>query len=131
MPYTAPSQVDQNGTAMAYGFHASYAPSINGFLARSVASSDAEPEVFVTATNGEGFVEAVAIAKAANKMLKIQITGYVTNAFNKTTVNQTFTGNGGPFGNRFFFVKKISDPIPKGNFVEVTIDCESYPLVTG
>lgn len=130
MSYTAPSQVDQNGTAMAFAFNAAYAPAITGFLARTVASSDAEPEIFVTATNGEGFVEAVAISKTANKMLKIQLVGYVTNAFDKNAVAQTFTGTGGPFGSRFFFIKKISDPIPKGNFVEVTIDCESYPFVT-
>jgi hypothetical protein len=79
---------------------------------------------------GEGFVEAVAISATAKKMLSISMTGYVTNAFDKTTIGQTFTGTGGPFGTRFFFIKKISDPIPKGNYVEVTIDCESYPFVT-
>ena len=132
MAFTNPSLVDQNGTAMAFGFAAGYAPSITGFLPRSIASSDGEPEVFVTATNGEGEVEAIAISKVARgKMLKVQLTGYITTAFDKSTLANTFTGPGaGPLGSRFFFIKKISDPVPKGANVEVTIDAESYPAVT-
>lgn len=101
----------------------------SGFAPRTVASSDKEPEVFVTATNGEGFVEAVAIATAANKMISVSVTGYGTAAFQSAvrggTVGNTFT-----LFSRFFFVKKISDPVPKGNFVEFTIDGQSFPLVT-
>ncbi len=108
-----------------FGFQASDAPTIVGFTARNVASLDRSPEVFETAINGEGHVEAVAISKAANKMISAEFTGYITAAFNSATVASTFT-----FLGRFFFIKKISDPRPKGKFVEVAVTAESYPLVT-
>jgi hypothetical protein len=112
-------------TTLVFGFAASDAPSIAGFLARSVSTSDATPEVFVTATNGEGHVEAVAVSKSANKMISATFTGYITTSFNKLTVGNTFS-----FLGRFFIIKKISDPRPKGEYVEASIDAESYPLVT-
>lgn len=135
MAFIAPSLVDQNGTAMAFGFNSGYTPAAlvsAGFLARAIASSDGEPEVFVTATNGEGEVEAVAISKVSRgKMLKVQLIGYITNAFDKSTLVNTCSGTGaGPLGSRFFFIKKVSDPVPKGAQVEVSIDLESYPGIT-
>ena len=101
----------------------------SGFTPRTVSSSDKEPEVFVTATNGEGFVEAVAIATAANKMISVSVSGYVSAAFLTALQNNT-VGNSFTLFSRFFFVKKISDPRQKGNFIEVQIDGQSYPLVT-
>lgn len=120
------SHTDLFGNAtLVFGFQASDAPSISNFLARAVATSDAEPEIFVTATNGEGHVEALAISKSANKMINCSFVGYITTSFNKLTVASDFT-----FLGRKFFIKKISDPRPKGEYVEVTIDAVSYPLVT-
>lgn len=118
--------INQSGAGpFVFGFAAADAPTITGFFARSVASADREPEAFAVATNGEGFVEAVAIAKPSGKMLKFQFTGYVTTAFDPSTLGNTFS-----FMGRFFFIKKISDPTPKGQFKEVSIDAESYPLVS-
>jgi hypothetical protein len=111
-------------TTLEFGFKASDAPSIPGFLARTVSSSDAEPEVFVTATNGEGHVEAIAISKPANKMINATFTGYITNTFNKLSVPSTFN-----FLGRKFFIKKVSDPRPKGEFVEASIEAQSFPLI--
>ena len=121
-----PTYADIHGnTNLVFGFAAADAPTISGFLARVVATSDAEPEVFVQATNGEGHVEAVAVSKTANKMINASFTGYITTSFNKLTVGNTFS-----FLGRFFIIKKISDPRPKGEFVECTIDAQSFPLVT-
>lgn len=120
------TDINQSGQGpYVFGFQASDAPSITGFTARTVATMDRNPEVFVTATNGEGHVEAVAISKSANKMIEAEFTGYITTAFDPATLTNTFT-----FLTRFFFIKKISDPRPKGNFVEVSISASSFPLVT-
>lgn len=115
---------DTTGTFV-YGFAAADAPTITAFSARTVSSSDAEPEVFTTAVNGEGHVEAIAISKPANRKVSISVTGYITSAFNKLTLINTFD-----FLGRKFYITKISDPRPKGEFVEVTIDATSYALVT-
>jgi hypothetical protein len=120
-----PTYADVHGAQFVFGFAASDAPSITNFSARAVATSDAEPEVFVTAINGEGHTEAVGISKPANKKISCSFIGYINSSFNKLTVADTFS-----FLGRFFFITKISDPRPKGDFVEVTIDAMSYPLVT-
>jgi len=131
MAFIAPTNTSISGTAMAFGFAEGYSPSITGFLPRSISSSDGEPEIFVTATNGEGEIEAIAISKnTRGKMLKVQITGYITTSFDKNTLANSFVGGSGPMGGRRFFIKKISDPVAKGAMVEVTIDAESYPAIT-
>ena len=116
-----------HGQNYVFGFPAADQASItiSNFTPRGISTSDREPEVFQTATNGEGFVEAVAIAKPANKMISVTLIGYISSAFNAGTVGNSFT----LFG-RFFLIKKISDPRQKGQFVEVSIDAVSYPLVT-
>lgn len=121
-----PTNVDLHGnTNLVFGFAAADAPSISGFEARTVATSDATPEVFETATNGEGHVEAIAISKTANKKIDCSFVGYITSSFNKLTTPTNFT-----FLGRRFFITKISDPRPKGVYVEVTIDASSFPLVS-
>ena len=122
-----PDQVDTiHGAQYVFGLPVtSQVVSITGFSHRGISTSDLEPEVFQTATNGEGFVEAVAIAKQANKMLNVDLVGYISSSFNRNNIGNTFT----LFG-RLFFVKKISDPRQKGNFVEVSIAGTSFPLVT-
>jgi len=120
------TDINQSGQGpYVFGFQASDAPTITGFTARSVATMDRNPEIFVTATNGEGHVEAVAISKSANKMISAEFTGYITTAFDPSTLGNTFS-----FLTRFFFITKISDPRPKGNFVEVSISASSYAQVT-
>jgi hypothetical protein len=119
-----PINTDIQGAQYVFGFAAADAPSIANFTARSVASMDRTPEIFVTATNGEGHVEAVAISKKANKMMACEFVGYIADAFNPLTIDNTFS-----FLGRFFFITKISDPRPKGNFVEVSISASSYPLI--
>lgn len=117
--------VDVSGAAFVFGFKAADAPTITGFTARAVSTNDQEPEVFVTATNGEGHVEAIAISKSANKKMTCSFSGYISDSFSATSVAGYFT-----FLSRKFFIKKISQPRQKGAFVEVSIDAESYPLIS-
>lgn len=97
--------------------------SITGFEPRNI-TFDAEPEVFATATNGEGQVEAVAMSQPAKRMVNCSVTGYITSSFNFTAQN-TFSAR-----SRFFLVKKISEPRKKGEYVEVTIDAQSWVKIT-
>lgn len=118
------TKTNQHGTLYRWGFEASDAPTITGFVGRA-AQSDIAPEVFSTATDGEGHVDAVAVSKPANRMISLSITGYITDSFDETSVGGTFT-----YLTRFFIIRKISKPRKKGEFTEVTIDAESYAGVT-
>lgn len=97
--------------------------SLTGFVPRNI-TFDSEPEVFATATNGEGQVEAVAISVAAKRMVNCSVTGYITSQFT-LAVGTTFTAR-----SRFFIVKKISEPRKKGEYIEVTMDAVSYARIT-
>jgi len=118
------TQTNQHGQTYKWGFESSDAPSITGFTAR-MAQSDTAPEVFSTATNGEGHVEAVAVSKPAYRQISLSLTGYITDSFDATSVGGTFT-----FLTRFFIIRKIGVPRKKGEFTEVTIEAESYANVT-
>ncbi len=97
--------------------------SLTGFEPRNI-TFDAEPEVFATATNGEGQVEAVAMSLSTKRMINCSVTGYITSSFT-FAVGTTFTAR-----SRFFLVKKISEPRKKGEYVEVTMDAVSYVKIT-
>jgi hypothetical protein len=112
------------GKNYVFGFQASDAPTITAFTARK-ASSDCEPEVYATAVDGEGHVEAVAVSLPSKRKISLSLEGYITSAFNKLTVAGSFT-----FLGRFFIIKKIGVPVNKGEFVSVTIDAESFAAVT-
>lgn len=116
-----------HGQQFIFGFTATEQASISitGFAPRGVSTSDLEPEIFVTATNGEGHVEAIALSKPANKKITVTLTGYIDSSFNRNNVGNSFS-----LFSRFFLVTKVSDPRQKGEFVEVSIDAVSHPLVT-
>lgn len=117
---------DIHGAAYVFGFADADVTgfSISGFTPR-MASFDCEPEVFAQATNGEGFVEAIAIATPAARKLTVSITGYISSGFSRTSAANTFS-----IGSRFFSVTKISDPRKKGEFIEVTVEGVSFKNVT-
>lgn len=117
-------ETENHGAAYVFGFAAADAPNISNFTGRK-AQSDVEPEVFATATDGEGHVEAVAVSLPAKRMINLSVTGYISSSFDAKTVANTFS-----FLTRFFIIKKISDPRNKGEYVEVTIDAVSYANVT-
>ena len=101
---------------------------ITGWTGRALGTSDAEPEVFGTATNGDSMVEQVGETTSANRMRKFQMEGYINSTFSEPAVPNTisFTKNNTTY---FCFVRKVSDPYPKGSFVACTIDIESYALI--
>lgn len=114
-----------HGAQYVFGFKDADAPTgLTGFTARK-AGSDVEPEVFAEATNGEGAAEATAISLPASRMINLTLVGYISTAFNKLTVPNSFT-----FLSRFFLIKKISEPRNKGEFIEVTIEAVSKKNIT-
>lgn len=112
------------GKNYVFGFQASDAPTITAFTARK-ASSDVAPEVYATATDGEGHIEAIAVSLPAKRMITLSLEGYITASFSALTTANTFT-----FLGRFFIVKKVGVPVNKGEFVSVTIEAESHAAVT-
>ncbi len=124
--------IEQHGvTALAFGFKSTDAPTIANFFARG-AELKFEPEVFETAMDGEGNVEAIAVTKLDSRKITGSFTGYVpaslgsggsnaiANAFNFVVNSIT----------RYFIIKSIGEPRPKGKYVEVSIEVESHSLVT-
>ncbi len=112
------------GKNYVFGFQASDAPTIANFTARK-ASSDVAPEVYATAVDGEGHVEAIAVSLPAKRMISLSLEGYITSSFSALSVASSFS-----FLGRFFILKKVGVPINKGEFVSVTIEAESHWQVT-
>ncbi len=119
------TDTNQHGAAYEFGVEASDVPTISGFTARGF-TPEYEPEVMATATNGEAHVEAVSISKPAKRMIGVTLVGYISSSFDEATLANTFT-----FRSRFFFIKKISEPRKKGEYVEVSIEATSFAGVTG
>jgi hypothetical protein len=123
------TDVSQSGSSTPFVFGLSASDlstfSVSGFYPRGITTKENSPEVFVTAVNGEGHVEAIAISKTANKMISVTVIGYIDSTFNPFTIGNSFT----MFG-RFFLIKSVSDPRVKGEFVEISLSAESHPLVT-
>lgn len=119
---------ETHGSQYRFGFQSSDAPSIANFFARS-ADLRYEPEVFVPATDGEGHTEAVALSKSSHRKITGTFTGYISASFSGNQIGNTFNFSVGGTS-RFFIVRNISEPRQKGNFVEVSLEAESYKLVT-
>lgn len=119
---------DIHGNSYVFGFTTADAPVISNFSARS-AELTYEPEIFVQAMDGEGLTESVAVTKSTHRKITGSFTGYIASGYSGNSIANTFnfTVDG---VSRFFIVKSISDPRKKGEFAEVTLNVESYALVT-
>lgn len=118
---------NQYGQNYLFGFLSSDAPSITGFVARS-AELRYEAETFSQAQDGEGVTEAIVTTKPDKRKITGTFGGYILGTFDATGIGDHFT-----FGtptSRFFIVRNISVPKRKGEFVEVSLEAESYALVT-
>jgi hypothetical protein len=116
-----------NGETIVFGFDSNDAPSgITGFFCRSADIKD-EPEVIEFATDGFGQVEAAAASNLATRMTTASFTGYI----DKDTFDAKTTAESGQitYKAKTYFVKKVSEPIQKGKFTEVTIETERLPLI--
>jgi len=117
-----------HGNSYVFGFSSSDAPTITHFSARS-AELTYEPEIFVQATDGEGLTESVALTKATHRKITGSFTGYIESGYSGNSIANTFSFTVDSVS-RFFIIKSISDPRKKGDFAEVTINVESYALIT-
>jgi hypothetical protein len=115
---------NQYGASYLFGFLSSDAPTITGFVARS-AELRYEAETFAQAQDGEGLTESVVTTKPDKRKITATFGGYIITGFNPATIAATFT-----FAGRFFIVRNVSQPKRKGEFNEVSLEAESYALIT-
>ena len=114
------------GQTIVFGFNDADAPTgITGFFAKTLDNSD-EPEVIDYATNGYGQVIAAGASNQATRIKTATFTGYI----DKDTFDAKAASVGTlTYKTKQYFVKKVSKPLPKGKFTEVTIEAEYLPLI--
>jgi hypothetical protein len=116
---------NQYGESWEFGFPDDAAPVITGFIARS-AELRYEAEVFAQAQEGEGHTDSVVTSKGEVRKITGTFTGYIEAGFDVDTIGDSFT-----FIGRFFITRNVSVPRRKGEFTEVSLEAESYGLITG
>lgn len=124
MPLT---KSNQYGESWEFGFPDDAAPVITGFIARS-AELRYEAEVFAQAQEGEGHTDSIVTSKGENRKITGTFTGYIEAGFDVDTIGDSFHF---PPGGRFYITRNISVPRRKGEFAEVSLEAESYGLITG
>jgi hypothetical protein len=116
---------DRYGALYQFGFMAADAPTgVAGVTWRS-ADLKYEPEVFVGAQDGEGQTEALTVSLKTKRKITGTFTGYLEADLDVSTITAHFM-----FLGRFFVMKKIGTPRKKGEYVEASIEAESYAGVT-
>lgn len=115
---------NQFGASYKFGFESTDAPTITGFVARA-AELRWEAETFAQAMDGEGHTEAIATSKPDKRKITATFSGYILTGFDASTISASFT-----FQGRFYIVRNVSDPRKKGEFVEASLEAESYANVT-
>lgn len=115
---------NQYGQSYLFGFSSADAPTITGFVARS-AELRYEAETFAQAQDGEGITESVVTTKPDKRKITATFGGYILSGFDPSSISATFN-----FAGRFFIVRNVSQPKRKGEFNEVSLEAESYALVT-
>jgi hypothetical protein len=115
---------NQFGQQYLFGFLSSDAPTITGFVARS-AELRFEAETFAQAQDGEGLTESVVTTKPNKRKVTASFGGYIITGFDPSNIAASFT-----FLGRFYIVRNVSQPKRKGEFNEVTLEAESYALIT-
>jgi hypothetical protein len=118
---------NQYGQSYLFGFLSTDAPTITGFVARS-AELRYEAETFVQAQDGEGVTESVVTTKPTARKITATFGGYIISGFDGSGIGDHFTF-GSPTS-RFFIVRNVSVPKRKGEFNEVSLEAESYFLIT-
>jgi hypothetical protein len=116
---------NQYGASYDFGFPDDAAPTITGFVART-AELRYEAEVFAQAQEGEGHTDSVVTTQPQIRKITGTFGGYITSGFDPGGISASFL-----FLGRFFIVRNVSVPRRKGEFVEVSLEAESYGLITG
>lgn len=104
-----------------FGIADDNAPDIDGIDMVTSAEVRYEPEVFVTATDGTG--HATALARTPAKATGT-FTGYTSSG--SATVGLSFQ-----WDSRTWITKSIGESRKKGEFVELSVEAESFAGVTG
>jgi hypothetical protein len=122
------ANVTQHGASYEFGFPGGdAAPVIAGFVARS-AELRYEAEVFAQAQDGEGHTDSIVTSAGPMRKITATFTGYIESGFNVENIADSFpwdpTGAGGT--GRLFITRNVSVPRRKGEFVEVSLEAESY-----
>lgn len=115
---------NQFGQSYLFGFSSSDAPTITGFVARS-AELRYEAETFAQAQDGEGVTESVVTTKPNIRKVTATFGGYIITGFDPSSISASFS-----FLGRFYIVRNVSQPKRKGEFNEVSLEAESYALIT-
>jgi hypothetical protein len=115
---------NQYGASYIFGFASSDAPTITGFVARA-AELRYEAETFAQAQDGEGVTESIVTTKPDKRKITATFSGYILTGFDPSGIAATFS-----FLSRFYIVRNVSQPKKKGEFNEVSLEAESYALIT-
>lgn len=115
---------NQFGQSYLFGFLSTDAPTITGFVARS-AELRFEAETFAQAQDGEGVTESIVTTKPDKRKVTATFGGYIITGFDPTAISASFT-----FLGKFYIVRNVSQPKRKGEFNEVSLEAESYALIT-
>lgn len=115
----------QFGEKWVWGFQDSDAPNIVAGFEPVEANVDYEPEKYSTSENGEGHVDSVTVSKRDKRKGMATFTGKITADYDPAAVPESF-----PWNNRLWIVKKANKPLKKGDYSEVSIEAESFALVT-
>lgn len=115
---------NQFGASYLFGFLSTDAPTITGFVARS-AELRFEAETFAQAQDGEGLTESVVTTKPDKRKITATFGGYILTGFDPSAISASFM-----FLGRFYIVRNVSQPKRKGEFNEVSLEAESYALIT-
>ena len=85
------------------------------------------PEVYTPSANGEGHVDSVTMSKPDLRKWDLSVKGRIDDSFDPSTFPNTFTWRG-----RKFIIKPggIGQAMPKGEYHEVTIETESFALLS-
>jgi hypothetical protein len=115
---------NQVGASYQFGFLSTDAPTITGFVARA-AELRYEAESFAQAQDGEGLTESIVTTKPDKRKITGTFTAYILWVFYPSEISACFN-----FLTRFYIVRNVGVPRKKGEFIDATLEAESYALVT-
>jgi hypothetical protein len=117
--------VKEYGKQYFFGIGGSDAPDIGGgAMVCTSADLKYESEIFVQAQNGEGVTDSCVANLPESRMITGTFTGYITADISGTLSDFSYL-------DRFFIVKSVGIPKKKGEYWEVSVEAQSFPLISG
>lgn len=115
----------QYGQNYEFGFPEDGAPDFGGSFVARQAELRYEAEVFAQAQEGEGHTDSIVTSNADKRKVTGTFSGYIISGFSIDAFPPVFD-----FAGRHFIVRNVSIPRRKGEFAEVSVEGESYGLIT-